>query len=299
MAANTVSSTSAKVMHGRRFHLASLKTHISAHEEVLSNEPWFGDGVPVVGKQFTAEKTKQRKAEIIDILFRTARRERRAGDAGVADQLQILADKIFYCQPGRRCGSLACTECCRAFQKAKVAAQRTAIKLLKAERFGKKLVMANVIPLRITYTPEKLASLDVRNLNRWLKDALARAGFKRVMIGSIDFSWEADRGIYQPHWHIAMFTSNPEELQRKLKLIFPGLGRGDRPVVISKSYNLKFLPYKNKAIKIVELLKSNRRGLPYLLLALDRTEPLELMILYGVRVSAQQGGFVFKKIQRR
>jgi hypothetical protein len=283
----------------RRRNGPIFKTHQKAHEEVLANEFWFGDGVPVIGKQFTAEKARERKTAVVTLLFLAAKRERRAGDAGVADRLEILADKIFSCQPKRRCGSLACTECLRAFQKAKVAAQEITIKQLRATRNNKLLVMANVIPLWITYTPEELANLDVRKLNRWLKDALTRADFKRVMLGSIDFSWEADRGIYQPHWHIALFTSNRKELQRRLKLIFPSRERGDRPVVISKTYSLKFLPYKDKAIKLPALLRNNRRGLPYLLLALDQTEPLELMILFGVRVSAQDGGLDFKKIQRR
>jgi hypothetical protein len=217
----------------------------------------------------------------------------------LADQLEVLADKLFSCQPRRRCGSLSCPECHRAFQKAKVAAQKVTITKLMTERTDKQLVMANIIPLSITYTPAQLADLDVRKLNRWLKDKLTRAGFRRVMLGSIDFSWEADRGIYQPHWHIAMFTSNRKVLQRKLKVLFPGLERGDRPVVVSKTYSLEFLSYKNKAIKIIDLLKGNRRGLPYLLLLLDRTDPLELMILSGVRVSAQEGRLVFKKIQHR
>jgi hypothetical protein len=283
----------------RRRNGPDFKTHQKVHEEVLANEFWFGDGEPVIGKQFTSAKAKERKQTVIDLLFRTAERKRRAGDSGVADRLAILADKLHYCCPHRRCGSLACTECIRAFQKAKVAAQETAIKLLKAERSGKKLVMANIIPLWITYTPEELADLDARKLNRWLKDALKRAGFKRVMLGSIDFSWEAGRGTYQPHWHIAMFTSNRKELRKRLKQIFPGKERGDRPVVVSKTYSLKFLAYKDKAIKLPALLRNNRRGLPYLLLALDRTEPLELMVLSGVRVSTQEGGFEFKKIQRR
>jgi hypothetical protein len=276
-----------------------FKTHQKAHHEVLANEGWFGDGAPVIGKQFTAAKAKERKQTVIDLLFRMARRERLATDAGVADRLEALADKIFYCQPGQRCGSLACPECHRAFQKAKVAAQRTTIKVLKATRKDKLLVMANVIPLWITYTPEELAGLDIRKLNRWLKDALTRAGFKRVMLGSIDFSWEADRGIYQPHWHIAMWTADADELLRRLKLIFPSQGRGDRPALVSKTYSLGFLPYKDKAIKLPALLRNNRRGLPYLLLTLDRTEPLEMMILSGVRVSAQDSSFEFKKIQRR
>jgi hypothetical protein len=283
--------------HERRQRNSPIfKTHQKAHEEVLANEFWFGDDVPVIGEQFTKAKAKERKTEIVAILFRTAKAQRRAGNTSVADQLEILADKTFYCRSRHRCGSLACSECHRAFQRAKVAAENVTIKQLKAERNGKLLVMANVIPLLITYRPDQLADLDVRKLNRWLKDVLTRAGFKRVMLGSIDFSWEADRGIYQPHWHIAMLTSNHKELQRRLKLLFPSRERGDRPVVISKTYSLKFLPYKNKAIKIVELLKSNRRGLAFLLLALDRTDPLELMVLSGVRVSAHDGGLEFKKI---
>jgi len=276
-----------------------FKTHQKTHHEILANKLWFGDGVPVIGKQFTAAKAKERKGKVVALLYRTARRERRAGAAYVADRLAILADKLHHCYPKGRCGSLACTECHRAFQKAKVAAQRTTIKLLKATRNSKLLVMANVIPLWITYTPEDLTGLDVRKLNRWLKDALKRAGFRRVMLGSIDFSWEADRGIYQPHWHIAMWTSDRKELTRRLKRVFPSLARRDRPVVSSKTYSLGFLPYKDKAIKLPGLLRNNRRGLPYLLLALDQTEPLELMVLFRIRVSAQDGGLEFKKIQRR
>ena len=284
-------------MHDPCPNRPSFKTHVGAHEEILSNEFWFGDGEPHLGKQFTARKAKERKAEIIDLLFRTAKAQRRVGNAGVADQLEIVANKTFYCRPRRRCGSLACTECLRAFQKAKVAAQRITIRQLTSERDRKLLVMANVIPLWITYRPNQLADLDVRKLNRWLKDALTRAGFKRVMMGSADFSWEADRGIYQPHWHISTFTSDPEELSRRLKLLFPGRERGDRPVVVSKTYSLKYLQYKNKAIKIAELLRNNRRGLPYLLLLLDRTDPLELLVLFRLRVSAQNGELQFKPIR--
>jgi hypothetical protein len=115
----------------------------------IANEFWFGDGVPVIGKQFTAEKARGRKDTVVDLLYRTAKRERRAGDAGVADRLEILADKIFSCHQGRRCGSLACTECLRAFQKAKVAAQRTTIKLLKATRNSKLLPKLKLGRLRL------------------------------------------------------------------------------------------------------------------------------------------------------
>ncbi|TFW56900.1 hypothetical protein CT676_32875 [Bradyrhizobium sp. MOS001] len=272
-------------------------THVKAHHAVLANEYWFSDATPRMGRQFTAEKARERKAEIINLLYRTAKRAQRYGNLDVATGLELLADKLFYCQPARRCGSLACPECSRAFQKAKVAAQRTTIKQLRGTRKGKLLVMVTIIPLMVTYKPEDLPVLKVQKLNRWLKDALTKAGFKRVMLGSIDLSWED--GFYQPHWHIAMWTSDRKRLRRRLKSIFPGLQRGDRPVHTSPTYSLGFLPYKDKAIKLPALMRNNRRGLPYLLLALNGTEPLELMVLSGVRVSTQKGGLKFKKIERR
>jgi hypothetical protein len=64
-----------------------FKTHRECHEAVLANENWFGDGEPVIGKQFTARKAKKRKVEIADLLPWTAESERRAGDSGVADRL--------------------------------------------------------------------------------------------------------------------------------------------------------------------------------------------------------------------
>jgi hypothetical protein len=274
-----------------------FQTHTKAHQEVLATEDWFGDGKPFIGRQFTAKKARERKAEIINLLYRAAKRERRDGDPSVALQLELLADKLFYCQPARRCGSAACPECLRAFQKAKVAAQRATIRQLKSTRKSKLLVMVTIIPLMINYKLKDLTSLKVQKLNRWLKDALTKAGFKRVMLGSIDLSWED--GFYQPHWHIAMWTSDRKRLRRRLKRIFPGLQRGDRPVHTSPTYSLGFLPYKDKAIKLPALLRNNRRGLPYLLLALDGTEPLELMVLSGIRLSAQKGGLKFKKIAHR
>jgi hypothetical protein len=118
----------------RRRNGPIFRTHQRAHEGVLADEGWYGDGEPVIGKQFTTAKAKERKQTVTDLLFRTAEHEGRAGDAGVADRLAILADKLHYCCLHRRCGSLACTECLRAFQKAKVTAQEATIELLEAKR---------------------------------------------------------------------------------------------------------------------------------------------------------------------
>jgi hypothetical protein len=128
------------------------------------------------------------------------------------------------------------------------------------------------------------------------------------MFGGVDISWE--RGYYQLHWHIGMWTSNPKRLTKRLKAIFPSTGkkwkRGHaifpsdkkyrRPVVVSNTWSLGFIPYKDKVIKLPDLLRRNRTHLPELLLALDRTEPLGLMVLSRLRLSAQCGRLALRRI---
>jgi hypothetical protein len=150
-----------------------FKTHIRAHEEIIDNEHWYGDEPPSLGQSFTAKKTAERQQEVVQILGRAARRAAKTRFKKLAQDYDALADKLEECGPRRRCGSLACPSCARAFQKAKVAAQRILVKKLRQSRPGKNLVMANVIPLWMTYRPDQLAELDVGKRNRWLKDALA------------------------------------------------------------------------------------------------------------------------------
>ena len=120
---------------------------------------------------------------------------------------------------------------------------------------------------------------------------LTKAGLVQMMIGSADISWEhrQNKDYYQLHWHIAMWTKDPEKLQKRLLRVFPPKKRYDRPVVVTKSFSLEFLPYMNKGIKLPDLLRRNRQHLPQLLLALHRTAPLELMVIKGLRLSAQSG----------
>ncbi len=268
--------------------------HIRTHEAVVTNEFWYGDGPPALGKSFTTGKTAERHAAVVSILMKAGKRAAKAGDKRLADSYYDLGDKLHGCRPRARCGSLACPKCARAFQRVKVAAQEALIPVLQKANSTKKLVMANVVPLQMTFTPTQLATLDIQKSNRWLKDILKLAGFTRVMCGSADISWE--NGFYQLHWHIGMFTSNRKKLTKRLKKIFPGKDKGDRPVVVSKTWSLGFVAYMNKAIKLPQLLRRNRTHLPDLLLALDRTEPLDLMVLMGLGLSAQQGRLIIWSI---
>jgi hypothetical protein len=278
-------------MNGHEASRQTFKAHVGVQENILSNDYWFS-----CDEHFTVAKAKQRKSEIEGILWRAAKRYRRDGNAQLADKLETLADKFLFCSGRHRCGSLACMVCALGFQKAKYTGQLELIERLRAEQPGKQLVMASLIPIRFTYKPDQLPELDVRGANRWLKDNLTRAGFEREMFGSFDLSWE-DRGFYQGHWHIPMLTSNREALKRRLKSIFPASEIVKRPVVVSRTYSNDYVPYKDKAIKILDLLRRNRRGLPLLLLALDGTDPFELMVLMRLRVSAQKGELRFKSIR--
>ena len=101
----------------------TFKLHVGVQQAVLGNPHWFGDAAPSLGDQFTSAKAKERKSEIEGILWRAAKRCRDDGNAQLANKLEILADKLFSCSSRHRCGSLACTVCALAFQKAKCAGQ--------------------------------------------------------------------------------------------------------------------------------------------------------------------------------
>lgn len=280
---------SARSRHPTFFH------HEKAHQAIIENEFWYGDGEPSFRDSFTAKKTAERQDTLIDILVRAGDREGDSQNELIGLSCLALADKLEQCRPGRRCGSLACPLCARAFQKAKVAGQKVLIADLKKTRPRKALVMATVIPLQIKIRPDRLHVLHLAQRNRWFKGRLLMAGFDRVMFGSADLSWED--GFYQLHWHIGMWTGNCQRLTERLKLLFPGKMPYDRPVEVTKCWDTGFLAYKDKGIKLPDLLRRNRTHLPELMLMLDRTEPLDLMVLMKLRLSAQDGALSFKAIE--
>jgi hypothetical protein len=130
------------------------------------------------------------------------------------------------------------------------------------------------------YQPTQLSNLNLADCNAWLVRRLSEEGFTRPMLGSIDISWE--QGFYQVHWHFASWTSNRTRLKERLKVIFPGDEKWARPVHVKKARDLHFLAYAHKCIKSVDLLRRNRRGLSHLLALLDRTDPMDVMMLNGL-----------------
>jgi hypothetical protein len=276
------------------------RNHVRAHEEIIRNEIRYGDQAPRLGRGFTAAKTQERATIVNQILLRAAKKADKTGNLALAQAYYQLSDKSEGCQATSRCGSLACALCARAYQKAKTVAQQTAITEGTKTRPGRHLVFVTVVPKAMMYSPGEFHRIEVKKANRWLKDALKPVG-SRMILGSADLGWETRRsGKYiQIHWHLAMWTSNPGNLEKKLKLRFRKTKKYERPVEVKIPDDLGFLPYMNKAIKLPHLLRTNRTHLPELLLVLDSIEPMDLMVQTKLRLSAQSGRLAFRRIGRK
>ena len=255
--------------HHLRVHGPTFKRHVRAHQAVINNEVWYSDAPPSLGKAFSVASTAKRHTVIIKLLLRAADRAARAKDSKLAEAYNDLADKMSSCRPRRRCGSLACVQCARAFQRAKVAAQqrryRGPQKVRPTKAFG---VRVRSFPKAGLIQPGQFADINIPKANRWLKDALKRQSLTDVMVGSADLGWENRRGgnYLQLHWHLVMWTDNPKRLKKKLKTIMPRTKPYERPVDVTKARDHGFLAYMNKVIKLPELLRRNRKHLPELLL---------------------------------
>jgi hypothetical protein len=285
--------------HGRS--KAAFRAHRKAHEAVINTEPWYQDGPPDLGKGFTAAETAERRTHVLEILLRAAKRASNAGDDQLAKAYRQLHEKLERCRRRDRCGSQACPNCARAFQRAKTAAQAIAIAKLAKANPRKKVVLVTIIPPGMTYRPGDLHRLNVTTANRWLKDTLRTHGIRRLMLGSGDVGWETRRnksGYFQYHWHLVMLTRNPDRLERKLKLVFPRRRKYERPVDVTEPADRNFLPYQNKVVKLPALLRSARLQLPELLLFLDRNDPLDLMVLRRFSIKAQPDGFAIQLVAR-
>jgi hypothetical protein len=277
-----------------------FRAHRKVHKMVIANERWFRKGEPFLGKPFTVKKAVQRHARLINIVSRAAKRERRATNDKTADAYHHLQAKLTPCRPHRRCGSAACPKCARAFQRAKVEAGQIAITDLAQTRATKDLVFVTIIPRGMTYFPGQFSQIDVLKANRWLKDVLDRHRIRRVIIGSVDLGWEKRRGrrYLQLHWHLVMWTTNPDGLKAKLQKIFTRPQKYERPTDVKVATDLDFAGYMNKLIKLPRLLRCGRKVLPELSLLLDRIDPLDFLFLRKVRLSAQAGDIVLRQIKR-
>jgi hypothetical protein len=283
---------------------AIFRSHRKSHNAIITNEFWYGDGLPDLGESFTAKSAVKRHRQIRQILKRAAKRERNNGNHALANAYSQLRKRLKECRPGRRCGWSACPKCARAFQRAKTDAHLKAIDELGQKRKRKKLVLVTIIPKQFARSPSHFLELNPLKANRWLRDVLDRARIKRVVIDSIDFGWEKRAGdkYLQLHWHLAMWTQNRKALVKKLKKAFKPERwctdpRYKQPIQVKAAKDLDFVPYIHKLIKLPKLLRSGRRILPELCVLLGGYDSMDFVFLRKMRLSAQSNGIVFKEIK--
>ena len=263
-----------------------------AYTAVLNNPYWYGDGPQLLDETFNAENTRKRADILIDILRRAATRRT---ERELSQRYSSLADKFSSCQFDR-CGSSGCLECLRAFQQAKTVAHRRVISDLSTMHPHSLQCFVTIIPLELNYPCATLHEFEADKFNLHLKDTLTQDGLIRPFLGSIDISLEPSHldKYWAPHWHLPLPTNDPEWLRKRLKGLFPPINKHDYPVDVREAFDLDFLPYIHKVIKIKELLRTGRNHLPELLLTLDQINPLKLMVTQGLVLSAQDDGFNFE-----
>ena len=271
---------------------SQIFSYEQAYAAVLNNPYWYSDRPRLLSETFSAENTRGRADIVVDILRRAAKRK---PERQQSEQYLSLADKLTDCR-SNRCGSSACLECLRAFQQAKTVAHRRLIFQLAITHPKWLWCIITIIPLELNYPRGTLQEFDAAEFNLHLKDTLTWGCLIRPFVGSIDFSLEQSSvGKYwQPHWHLSLHTSDPKLLREFLKDLFPPMEKHDYPVDVTEAADLDFLPYVHKVIKINDLLRRGRTHLPELLLMLDRINPLDLLVMHGLVLSAQDGGFDFE-----
>jgi hypothetical protein len=271
---------------------SQISAHQQAYAAVLNNPHWYSDQPNLLKEAFNAENTQKRAKITLDILRRAAKRK---PERQLSQRYLNLADKLFNCRRDR-CGSSACLECLRAFQQAKAVAHRRLISNLARTHPKWLWCVITIIPLELNFPRGTLQEFDAGEFNIHLKEVLAHGDLIRPFLGSIDFSLERSsvRKYWQPHWHFALHTSDPTLLRENLKDLFPPMEKHDYPVDVAEAFDLNFLPYIHKIIKIIDLLRNGRTHLPELFLLLDQINPLDLLVMHGLVLSAQDGGFDFE-----
>jgi hypothetical protein len=136
-----------------------FNAHVQAHEAVTNNEGWYGNQPPNLGQGFSAAEATERRTTVMEILLRAAKRADKNEDADLAGAFYQVYDKLEACRLFDRCGSLACPRCARAFQKAKVIAQESAIVQASKARAGKQLVFVTLIPPHMMPPPVSFTRL--------------------------------------------------------------------------------------------------------------------------------------------
>lgn len=216
-----------------------------------------------------------------------------------------LAAKLDRCSRKNRCKSAACSICFREFRMNKIP------ELVKLSNRTKKAYILTIIYYE-GLTNKELFKVNLNKYKHRLRKQLKRANFADVVIGSIEFDFHAEFGMWLPHFHLLVLGDKaPIQVLRKrfYSNIRPIPGRSSdiyRPVHIQKlklklKDKFKQLSYLIKSycsrIEVYRTPKGKRSTKKYGLKAnelrlslrvMDRVGYSGLLFLYGVRLHGSE-----------
>ncbi len=154
-------------------------------------------------------------------------------------QALLIADRLAACEPGSRCCSGACPECCRYYQRWFVRQSKSLISGMEA--FNRRLISITIVSMNAIAQPGKLHRRVAENVQRQLKYALDKTDIAAA-IGGIDFSYNEDyEGEYQPFWcphfYLITATTDRKALKKQLSKLFKRSNGVFKPVMITSFQN--------------------------------------------------------------
>jgi hypothetical protein len=157
-----------------------------------------------------------------------------------APMATLVANRLDACESTRRCLSGACPECARLFQRWFVRRSEAIISNWQSNP-GYDLIAICIVPSSPIVSRGKLNDFSIKNLQRRLKSALARAAVNSA-IGGIDISLNEDRDEkFKPFWslHHYLITSvgDRKRVKTKLRELFHATDEVPRPVKITSFTN--------------------------------------------------------------
>lgn len=114
-----------------------------------------------------------------------------------------LGHKIASCGKRTPCGSAACPLCSHYFR------QWSFAECAHLSSKYKPVIMVTYLMYSEMMTDKALFTFDFQKLFLRLRKQLQRSGFKRAVIGYLEFDYHAESSLWLPHFHLMVLGDDP------------------------------------------------------------------------------------------
>src|SRR4051812_39798328 len=200
-------------------HRAACSSVIT--QTVVQNRHWFGESGHIwhsLPPPKRAEKARLRTIELLRAAPEPREYAMSAQWSSRRDKQEAIATKLEGCAHGRRCGSLACTVCRRAFARAQFVAVEEAANNLLADNPSRRLFAATFVPNGFHFREKELASLDLHTMQAVFRTEMTRAQPKVPFFGVFEISYEEgihQKPYYQLLWRVIQLAKSQKRVMGK------------------------------------------------------------------------------------